>query len=330
MSLARSVNRATVAAVAPRQRAGLIVISVVLLSVGVIAGHRTHLVAGSAQAAPVPQPPTVGDCVVDPIPVGVVLTTGSGGTVPSYPAQQVQPCTGLRYGDVAAVIPSPAPTVATPGSAGSTSLTDPNMDSCLPSAQRFLGIGTATPAFGYWFPSLGTALSLAGPSARQRAAGQHWAACVVAPSFTDGSGVPTSRRYGSSIHHALHTGVLRDQLGNCASSLDWLGGRVGDCARPHLLEQLAYGTSGARPVDRSQVASTCRQMVGRLTGMPDLTAGGALVVLIYAQDDKLTAINSAQIPPNANLACGIASTGTQILGGSLIALGRQPVPWAPR
>ena len=315
---------------APRQRAGLIVISVVLVLVGVIAGHRMQLVAGSAQAAPVPQPPAVGDCVVDPIPVGVVLTAGSGGTVPSYPAQHIEPCNGLRYGDVAAVIPSPAPTVAAPRSDGSTLLTDPNLDGCLPSAQRFLGIVTATPAFGYWFPSLRTTLSLAGPSARQRAAGQHWAACVVAPSFTDGSGVPSSRRYGGSIHHALHTGVLRDQLGNCASSIDWLGGGFGDCARPHLLELLAYGRSGARPVDRSQVASTCRQLVGRFTGMPDLTAGGALSVLIHAHDDDLIAITTAKIPPNANLACGIASTGTRILGGSLIALGRQPVPWAPR
>jgi hypothetical protein len=252
--------------------------------------------------------------------------------VPSYPAQLVQPCTGLRYGDVAAVIPSPAPTVASPRSDGSTSSTDPNMDSCLRSAQRYLGIATATPLFTYWFPSLRTTSSLAGPSARQRAAGQHWAACVVAPYFTDGSGAATNRRYGASIHHAIRTGRVRDQLGHCSSSLDWTdgGGSVGDCARPHLLEQLAYGRSGARPVNRSQVASTCRQLVGRVTGMPDLTAGGALAVLIFARDDKLTAITAAQIPANANLACGIASTGTLILGGSLIALGRQPVPWAPR
>jgi len=110
-----------------RQR-GLVVIGVAVVLVAVVAGLRPHLVTGSAQAVPVPGPPAVGDCVLDPLgpPAEFNVIAASGGTVPVYPAQQIRPCTGTRYGEITAVIPVPRPTVVKVGERGGRYLDDPN------------------------------------------------------------------------------------------------------------------------------------------------------------------------------------------------------------
>lgn len=106
--------RVTVRSVRYRQRVGLVVIGAVLVLVAVVTGLRPHLVAGAGQAAPIPGPPVVGDCVLDPVfgpPMGTIVTATSGGAVPVYPAQQIRPCGGARYGEIAALIAAPKPTV---------------------------------------------------------------------------------------------------------------------------------------------------------------------------------------------------------------------------
>lgn len=135
-----------------RQRVGLVVIGVAVALVAVVAGLRPHLVAGSAQAAPVPGPPVAGDCVLDPVPVrpvgGVLapVTATSGGAVPVYPAQQIRPCTAARYGEITAVITAPKPAVVQ-GDADNRYLDDPNENSCYQSASQYIGI-PAEPMLG--------------------------------------------------------------------------------------------------------------------------------------------------------------------------------------
>ncbi len=73
--------------------------------------------------------------------------------------------------------------------------------------------------------------------------------------------------------------------------------------------------------------STCRELVRQLTGIPDPTAGGALDVQADSQDDSQAATTSAQIPAHSFLRCAITTAGHRKLGGSLLALGRQPIPW---
>jgi len=135
----------------------LVVIGSAVLLVAVMAGLRPHLVTGVAQAAPVPGPPAVGECVVDPLPApkfGVVapVTAASGGTVPVYPSQQIQPCTGARYGEITAVIAAPKPTVVRGDDADGRFLDDPNKDSCFDPAQQYLGMMTtqSTQSSGRW------------------------------------------------------------------------------------------------------------------------------------------------------------------------------------
>jgi len=310
-----------------RQR-GLVVIGVAVFLVAVVAGLRPHLVTGSAQAVPVPGPPVVGDCVLDPLgpPEEFDVTAASGGTVPVYPAQQIRPCTGTRYGEITAVIPAPKPTVVKVGEAGGRYLDDPNQDSCDPAVMQYVGM-TAQPIFRFWQTFLQITSALSRPSPRQQAAGQRWAACIVTLHPSDP--LSPTPRYGSSLRDALRTGQQRDQLGNCTAALDWDGDIVTDgCRQPHALEILAFGDSGAHPITRVQVEETCRQLVRPLTAVPDPTAAGALSIQIHIEDGSSAAITTPQVPAHSNLACGITTTGSRKLRGSLIALGRQPIPWA--
>ncbi len=323
----------------PRQRVGLVVIGVAVVLVAVVAGLRPHLVVGAAQAVPVPGPPAVGDCAVDPLPgpvrgpqPGAPVTATSGGTVPVYPAQQIQPCTGARYGEITAVIAAPRRTVVK-GDTDNLYLDDPNQNSCGPTAVQYVGVATQ-PILRFWQPFLQVDIGMSSPSPRQKAAGQHWAACIVTLPPPDSGPNPTTQtpappRYGKSIRNALTTGEQRDQLSLCLPSTDWNDSfTIGGCRQPHALELLAGGDSGDHPVTRVQVEKTCQQLARQLTAMPDPTAAGALSIQINVQDGSSTTITTPQIPAHSNLACAVTATGHRKLRGSLLALGRQPIPWA--
>jgi len=224
---------------------GLVVIGVAVVLVALVAGLRPHLVPGAGQAAPVPGPPAVGDCVLDPVPPrppGVVITAASGGTVPVYPAQQTRPCTGDRYGEITAVIAVPKPTLVKGDNANNFHLDDPNEDGCVPTAMLYVGM-TTQPVQHFWQTNLQINTGLSRPSPRQEAAGQHWAACIVtlqpngpaqATATAPGQAAP---RYGSSIRNALHTGRQRDQLGTCLPD-GWDSEVIsGGCRKPHTLDE---------------------------------------------------------------------------------------------
>lgn len=319
-----------------RQRVGLVVIGAALVLVAVVAGQQPHLVAGAGQAAPVPGPPAVGDCVVDSPPGSLLesasVAATSGGTVPTYPAQQTRPCTGVRYGEISFVITAPQPSVVQGDDANGRSLDDPNLKSCVSGAMRYLGMATTQPIQRFWYPYLQTGIGMSSPSPRQKAAGQHWAACIVTLRPADSTSAdPDSNppRYDSSILDALHTGGQRDQLSNCSATAIWNSDPNVGCGQPHALEFLAFGDIGDHPVTRGELEVTCQQVVRQLTAMPDPTAGGALSVQVHIEDNtNTTVVTTAQIPPHSNLTCGVVTTGSRKLGGSLLALGRQPIPWA--
>lgn len=135
-------------------------------------------------------------------------------------------------------------------------------------------------------------------------------------------------RYGSSIRNALHTGQQRDLLCYCIPGGDWdTGPSTDSCGSPHAVEVLGIGYTGELPVSRTQLELTCRRLVRQLTGIPDPTVAGALVVQVHVEDGSNTVVTAAQVPANSSAKCGVAVTGDRKLGGSLLALGRQPIPW---
>ena len=70
--------------------------------------------------------------------------------------------------------------------------------------------------------------------------------------------------------------------------------------------------------------ASCRELIGRMTGMPDITADGLL--------------RPALVPPNANgdgdsaaggqFTCRLSVVGGRSLDGTLVGLGSNPLPWA--
>ena len=256
------------------------------------------------------------------------MTATSGGTVPDYPAQQMRPCTGARYGEVAAVIPAPGRTVVNGDATSGFYLDDPNLNRCFEAAQAYVGT-PPQPVLRFWQPALQVTFALSRPTPRQRAAGQHWVACIVSrrPAATAGESA-ASQRYSGSIRNAMQTGQHLDQLGSCAPAADWNAEiDVGSCGRPHRFELLAFGDSGDSSVPRIDLEQTCRQLARQVTAMSDPTAGGALTVQVHVEDFDTTAITAAQIPAHSFSLCAVITTGNRELGGSLIALGRRPVPW---
>ena len=312
-------------------------ISLVLVLVVVVNATRPHLITGAGQAAPIPDPPAVGDCVLDPVadksPMGTTITASSGGTVPVYTAQQTKRCTGARYGEVTAVISTPKPAVVRGDDTTGRYLDDPNYDACLVTSIQYQGI-TIQPIQRFWQAHLQTSFTLSAPSPRQKAAGQHWAACIVAVRSPGSVLKPTSQisfapRYDGSLRNALQTGQQLDRLGNCMPTVDWDGQIMVDgCSQPHALEILAYGNSGDGPVSRTQLELTCRQAIRHLTAMPDPTAAGALRIQLHVEDNASASIISPQVPAHSNLECGITTADTRKLHGSLIALRQRRIPWA--
>lgn len=82
---------------------GFVVMILTLLAVVVIGAslNGARAVTGSAQVAPAPPPPTVGQCLLErPGRFG-----GWGFGQPLYPALQLASCAGYRWGEVVSVLP---------------------------------------------------------------------------------------------------------------------------------------------------------------------------------------------------------------------------------
>lgn len=261
------------------------------------------------------------------------MTATSGGTVPVYPTQQILPCTETRFGEITFVIGTPKLAVVK-GDADNRYLDDPNEHICFRAAWQYVGL-SAEPILGLWQPAIQYTVALSRPSIRQRAAGQHWAACIVTLRPPDSRSTPTAKtpatpHYGTSIRDALNTGQQRNHLSTCIPAPDWNGDVNADaCEAPHALEIMAFGESGDHPVIRTHLELTCQQLVRRLTGMADPLAAGALSIQMYVRGINTSGpITTPQVPAHSGISCGVTTTGNRKLRGSLLALGRQPVPWA--
>lgn len=320
---------------------GLLLIALVLLVAAVIPNVRT--VPGIAQAAPVAGAPTVGDCVTDPIypgwnDLGLQSATTVGTTVGTYNYPQVgmSHCQGTRYGEITALINNPTKPVVTTSNSGnsrSMNVTDSNMDICGPAGYRYVGIAMSgsqpAPLLAGWYPLLAISTAASTPSIRQQAAGQHWLACIVYLRTSTGlPGAADQERYDKSIRNALFTGQERDRTGLCVAAADLdeaEGGDIG-CATDHHSEILGLSTTGTHPVARTDLESTCHQVVARLTNIAKITAAG-LTVRMVATDNNRTPITTASIPAATSVTCGVSSDGPRALVGSLLALGSRPIPF---
>ena len=182
--------------------------------------------------------------------------------------------------------------------------------------------------FTIWYPipMIGTATSM--PSVRQQATGQRWLACITYPeNSADGTMTDPPGPYDSRLQGALVTGAARDQLGSCLTGIDLIQGNSTGCLDVHRGEVFGYGYTGDEPVSRTELQRTCQEVITELTRLPDITAGGDLVVQMEVTDDDGRLVTDARIPARSNAVCGLRST-VKKLHGSLLAIGHNPIPWA--
>lgn len=302
-----------------------------MVLVAVTTGLRSHLVVGAAQGVPVPGPPVVGDCVLDPLP-GLQPRTpvSQGGTVPNYPAQQIRPCSRTRYGEITSVIATPRRTVVG-GTTDNRYLEDPNLDSCYSSAQRYLGV-SATPVYRFWTAAVLSTFSLSKPSIRQQAAGQRWAACIVAPPTNHCpigcSRRPALRQLGPGrAAHRPGTRPTRHLHRHPCRLEQRFQHRLRAAARPGTAGLRRQRRPAGNPHPARGDVSTSGPPAHRDT-RPHRRWRPIQSIQTHAEDASATPITTAQIPPHSYLACGVATTGSRKLRGSLLALGRRPIPWA--
>jgi len=165
------------------------------------------------------------------------------------------------------------------------------------------------------------------PTARQQAAGAKWLACVTYLVDQPLIGERSIVHYQGTLRDAVSTGVGRDYLGSCPTEADWNRASSFSCARPHDGEIFGYSGS-TQDVARATLISSCAKLAEQTTKNPDLLADGRLIVSVQATDDEGQPIKGATIPKGSTAQCGVVATGDQLLQGSLIAIGTDPIPWA--
>ena len=308
-----------------RRRGGLIVLLAALLLLTVPA-LRPGPVDGRAAPEPVAGPPAVGDCVTEPVQRYPGYGSGTGGSY-VYPQLAVAPCAGTRFAEVVSVLTDPGrPEIVVRGS--SVNVSDPNQDACRTAVRDHLGTRvTVDPSGAVWSTVTTVEVSVTRPSPRQEAAGQRWLACLAAArgvTYPEQDPAP----YDGTLRDAIATGAARDRIGACTTDDDL--GTANDptagCSRPHTLQLLASTRDLPAGTPVATAGSGCRWTAERLTGLPDVTAGGALTVVVAVTDDGLS-VEADVVPADALVFCGIRTTGGRTLDGGLVGLGDRPIPW---
>jgi hypothetical protein len=174
-----------------------------------------------------------------------------------------------------------------------------------------------------WRPGLNCQTTLIGPDLVQRAAGQHWTACVIGS--IDGTA------YRGSLRNALTTGALPTGFGSCWSSSvlngpDPTSDSGVPCDRAHHIELL--GTTDL--VDRVQTAvvqDACAVFAGRVLRTADPTRDGQIRLQVVGLDDRPVILApSADYLQGRFVACiAMAQSGSDFTG-SLVGLGEKPLP----
>jgi hypothetical protein len=166
-----------------------------------------------------------------------------------------------------------------------------------------------------WRPWSTLSVGLLGPNLQQYFAGQRWVACVVYPEFAPFSG---------SLAGSVRDGHAADSFATCLL-VDADTDAVGSCSPPHQTELFGWVRADAATGD---LTAACVDLVDRLTGMADPTAGGQLVVALHGFEGRAP-VTSAVGPASLKdrLSCSVSTAGQRRLTSTLIGIGDKPLPW---
>jgi hypothetical protein len=186
---------------------------------------------------------------------------------------------------------------------------------------------TRDTAGGLWVPSTGQRfITILSTPAIDRTA-PRWAVCAVVS--------PNMEAYLGSYLQSLAAGPAPAPFGLCRSG-DETDATL-SCLLPHGTQQFGTGQSGTgqfgtgtgQVTDPRTAIAACRSLVGQMTAMADLTAGGRLRVEVVGSpgSDSVVA-DSADADVVEPARCGLSVVGNVRLVGSLVGIGDRTLPLA--
>ena len=306
----------------------VVVLSAAVVLPPLLSGSR---IVGSASPVHLPDPPSVGDCLLNPMPTSGESDLPDGTSVdpagyPLGPPETVTrvaafgPCQGAVFGEIVQVVGAgrdpPAPRIA-------ASAAD---EGCRSATAEYTGLGEVIRQFTSptgavdpvrWDPTVNVRHVWVQPEPVQRAAGRDWLACVVTPARLV--------RYSGRVAGAFAGHSLPDQFGVC-----WLQTDVSvavafvACSEPHRSELVSIGSvSGHSDVAPTEVSASCERLAARVVGRDDPTAGGALTVAVDPEElpARLTSGRTVDVT------CFLTGNGDRRLVGTLVGLGDRAVPF---
>lgn len=297
---------------------------VVVLAGVVLHGVTARAVPGAPVAAVVPPAPVKGACVValSPPPPD---SAGDAGL--DYPYATFGRCDGPIIGQVMAVDRTPHELDSTTidGYRQASSLCELTEVPFVGSIGPFDPATLTTPGIGWVSQETIESLSIA-PTPLQRAAGQHWTACVGAT--RDGT------TYTGTIAHALTTGTLPPAFATCwralvSSTEQQVTEPEVPCSQPHAVEILALTQVTDPTTTTAELAESCLGMASRTLRTADPTVGGRLQITAYSMDGS-SVMPSTKVNMLSGFTGCIASVpAPHRLQGTVIGLGSKPLPLTP-
>lgn len=288
-----------------RRIIGLLVLLVALLGFAVTTRlNHPVTVAGAAGLEPGEPMATVDECLLTPPPTTYAFRPGEA----LSPQAKLGSCAEAHYGEVIAVVQG--------------DLNEQSVNTCHSADPLgYLGIPVATP--NNWAAVPAFAMALAGPDARQYAAGQHWFACVV-------SVAPGEAAITTPLRDAYSTGTPPASFASCLSAADPYFASSVSCSTPHRSELFAFAGLAGPLGGIDDLDAKCRQLIDDATGIPDLAADG-LEVRVTAYLDQGPQYTPADFPlpagVTAGASCEVTSAAGRQLNASLADLGSAAVPW---
>lgn len=294
-----------------RQRLQGFLLVVAVTAAALVAAQVSHApVAGYPAREPIPGPPAVGDCLLDP----TSTQQHSQGDGLVYPWLRTGPCRGRRFGEVAGVL-TKQDLLQPPASTSPNN--DPYSAPCRAAVAGWLRMPTpgGVPVFGRWAPDLlAVATVLSGPSQLQRRSGQDWLACIAAAGGGGPGGTATAG-YGATARDTFGgPGLPLPVFAYCMPTVNNFA--MVHCSSPHSAERFGSTLSDHGPTETDRL--DCQALVQRLTGMTDPTASGLLTAVAVESGNRTA--------DHHFLECLTVTVSPHYLIGPLLGLASRPVP----
>ena len=300
----------------PRRLAGAALVAVALLAALVGARWSGIRVTGTPYAPVGSSAPAVGDCIGQVTGVATEGRPVTSFTVGSVGVTDVRfaDCSLPHVGEVVAfrLLTARSSSASVAASTPATTAVTSDGEWCGDVASGYRshvvfevrdvsGAGFWTPATGQRFLTVLSAPSVFEPSAR-------WAACAIIS--------PGVEQYQGSYVLSLADRPAPAPFGVCRQSDE--NPLPISCLEPHRIQD--FGTAMVRGQVPASSVQACAGLIARMTGLPDITAGGGLLVAVVqggAGTDERA----------ASASCRLEVVGDRSLRATLIGIEGGSLPW---